>query len=196
MGRFSELYTDRGSHFCRTEHAGDGPALEQHGQVSRALDALGIRQILARSPEARGRSERAFGTMQGRLPQELRVAGITTYAAANAYLIDVFVPDFNRRFTARPAQPERVRPPVRDRSPPAALQSRSAARAQRQHRRLPPPRAAAPATRERPHYVRCLVLVHEFPDQTLGLSFQGQLLATYTPDGELLTPKATAGKAA
>lgn len=82
-GRFSELSTDRGSHFCRTEHAGDGPAREQHGQVSRALDALGIRQILARSPEARGRSERAFGTMQGRLPQELRVAGITTYLAAN-----------------------------------------------------------------------------------------------------------------
>src|SRR4029453_2504290 len=66
----------------------------------------GIRHIRARSPEARGRSERAFGTLQGRLPQELRVAGITDYAAANTYLAAMFVPDFNRRFTVQPAQPE------------------------------------------------------------------------------------------
>jgi hypothetical protein len=66
FGRFCELYTDRGSHFCHTEQAGEGPAEEQNGQVTRALRTLGIRQILARSPQARGRSERAFGTIQGR----------------------------------------------------------------------------------------------------------------------------------
>src|ERR1700724_3947307 len=84
-GRFCELYTDRGSHFCQSGPAGE-VADEQHGQVSQALRALGIRQILARSPQARGRSERAFGTIQGRLPQELRHHGITDYDAANRYL--------------------------------------------------------------------------------------------------------------
>src|SRR5215472_1044780 len=68
-GRFAELYTDRGSHFCQSGPAGE-VAEEQHGQVSQALRALGIRQVLGRSPQARGRSERAFGTIQGRLPQE------------------------------------------------------------------------------------------------------------------------------
>jgi len=82
-GRFCELCTDRGSHFCHTSKAGEAPDEEQHGQVARVLKALGIRSILARSPEARGRSERAFGTIQGRLPQELRIAGIGTYEAAN-----------------------------------------------------------------------------------------------------------------
>src|SRR6516165_11062431 len=75
-GRFCELYTDRGSHFCQSGPAGQ-LAEEQQGQVSQALRALGIHQILARSPQARGRSERAFGTIQGRLPQELRHHRIT-----------------------------------------------------------------------------------------------------------------------
>jgi hypothetical protein len=70
-GRFCELYTDLGSHFCQSGPAGE-VAEDQHRQVSQALRALGIRQILAYSPQARGRSERAFGTIQGRLPQELR----------------------------------------------------------------------------------------------------------------------------
>src|ERR1700760_4457254 len=62
--------------------------------------------ILAYSPQARGRSERAFGTIQGRLPQELRHQCINDYATANHYLEQHFIPDFNRRFTIKPAQPE------------------------------------------------------------------------------------------
>jgi transposase InsO family protein len=121
-GRFLELYTDRGSHFCRTEEVGQGPTQEQNGQVSQALPALGIRQILARAPQARGRSERAFGTIQGRLPQELRVNQIADYAAANRYLEEVFIPDFNRRFTVKPAQQESaVRKTGRDRAGAGAL---------------------------------------------------------------------------
>jgi hypothetical protein len=104
-GRFCELYTDRGSHFCQSAPAGE-VAEEQHGQVRQALRALSIQQILARSPQARGRSERAFGTIQGRLPQELRHHGITDYDAANRYLQQHFIADFNRRFTVKPAQPE------------------------------------------------------------------------------------------
>jgi hypothetical protein len=104
-GRFCELYTDRGSHFCQNGPAGE-VADEQNGQVSQALCALGIRQILARSPQARCRSERAFGTIQGRLPQELRHNGVTDYDAANHYLEQHFIADFNRRITVKPVQQE------------------------------------------------------------------------------------------
>src|SRR5438093_6583384 len=196
-GRFCELYTDRGSHFCRTAKAGDAPAGEQHGQVAQALRALGIRQILARSPEARGRSERAFGTIQGRLPQELRDAGITDYAAATLYLTTTFIPEFNRRFTVRPAQPESAFVPVRGVDLRLVLSA--------QHERVVrndstvqfgPAMLQLPPTRERPHYVRCPVLVHEFPDETLGLSYQGRLLARYTAQGVLLEASAAKGKAA
>src|SRR6202047_1712026 len=84
-GRFCELYTDRGSHFCQSGPAGEnGRGTTRPGEPS--VRALGIHQILARSPQARGRSERAFGTIQGRLPQELRHHGITDYDAANRYL--------------------------------------------------------------------------------------------------------------
>src|SRR5579872_1397969 len=101
-GRFCELYTDRATHYRPP-----GPSeAEAGGQVSQALRALGIRLIQARSPQARGRSERAFGTIQGRLPQELRLHQISDYERANRYLEEVFVSDFNRRFTVRPTEKE------------------------------------------------------------------------------------------
>jgi len=187
FGRFAELYTDRGSHFCYTPRAGGGPAADVQTQVQRALHALGIRLILARSPEARGRSERAFGTIQGRLPQELRVAGITDYAAANTYLTTTFVPDFNRRFTERPAQAESAFVRLRgvdlrlllSAHHPRIVANDSTVRFGPLVLQLPP-------TRGRVHYVRCPVLVHEFPDDTLGISYQGHLLARFDRAGALL----------
>ena len=186
-GRFVELYTDRGSHFCHTSVAGAGPDAVQEGQVSRALRAVGIRHILARSPEARGRSERAFGTIQGRLPQELRVAGITDYAAANAYLVQHFVPDFNRRFTVTPAQAGSAFVPLVGVDLELLLSA--------QHERVVRNDSTVPFNArtlqlpqrpERPHYVRCPVLVHEFAEGRLGISYQGQLLARYTATGALV----------
>jgi hypothetical protein len=179
-GRFGELYTDRGSHFAPTQDGAEG-------QVRRALRALGIRSILARSPQARGRSERAFGTIQGRLPQALRVAGITTYDRANADLDATFVPDFNARFTVTPAQPERAFVPVRGLDLRLIL-SRHHERVVRNDSTVTFERIVLqlPATATRAHYVRCPVVVHEFPDDTLGVSYQGQLLAQYTRDGTLL----------
>ena len=196
-GRFAELYTDRGSHFCHTPTAGGPPDDTHETQVARALRALGIRHIRARSPEARGRSERAFGTIQGRLPQELRAAGITDYEAANAYLEQVFIPDFNRRFTVRPAQPESAFLPlvgvdlrlllsVQHERP---VRNDSTVTFARLILQLPP-------RRERLHYVRCPVLVHEFTDDTLGISYQGRLLARYTRQGTLLDTPAAKGTAA
>src|SRR5215472_16172163 len=192
-GRFLERYTDRGSHFCRTAQAGQGPAEEQNGQVTQALHALGIGQILARSPQARGRSERAFGTIQGRLPQELRVNQVTDYQAANHYLEQVFIPDFNRRFTVKPAQPESAFVKL----PGVELELMLSARHERVVRndntvsfnnlilQLPP-------SRERIHFVRCPITVHKFSDGRLGISYQGRLLARYSRDGELLHHPTTA----
>ena len=196
-GRFVELYTDRGSHFCHTSVAGAGPDAVQDGQVSRALHAVGIRHILARSPEARGRSERAFGTIQGRLPQELRVAGITDYAAANGYLVQHFVPDFNRRFTVTPAQAGSAFVPLVGVQIDLLLST--------QHERVVRNDSTVPFETltlqlpplpQRPHYVRCPVLVHEFPEGTLGISYQGGLLARYDREGHLLPAALRRGRAA
>jgi hypothetical protein len=179
-GRFCEFYTDRGSHFCRTTCAGEGPDVEQGGQTSRVLKALGIRQILARSPEARGRSERCFGTIQGRLPQELRLHGIATYEAANRYLEEVFVPDFNRRFTVVPAQPERAFTSLKgvDLELMLSVQHDRVVRKDNtvQFDNLV---LQLPATRDRIHFVRCPVIVHEFLNDTLGVSYQGRLLGRF-----------------
>ena len=183
-GRFCELYTDRGSHFCRTEQAGQAPAEEQQGQVAQALRALGIRHILARSPQARGRSERAFQTIQGRLPQELRLHRITSYAQGNRYLKEVFVPDFNRRFTVTPAQSESAFTPLAGIDLDLLLSAK--------HERLVHNDNTVtfkrvilqlPTTPTRMHFVRCPVIVHQFPNGQLGVSYQGRLLARYDADG-------------
>lgn len=103
-GRFAELYHDRGSHYGRPEGR---DAMEPSGQVQRVLRTLGIRQIFARSPEARGRSERAFGTLQGRLVAEMKLHGIRDMEAANGFLWSGgYVADFNKRFGVQPAQAE------------------------------------------------------------------------------------------
>ena len=85
-GLFCSLYTDRGSHYWHTPEAGGGVDKDNPTQVGRALDQLGIELIPAYSPEVRGRSERMFGTLQRRLPQELRLAGISTMEDANRFL--------------------------------------------------------------------------------------------------------------
>lgn len=97
-GTFISLYTDRAGHFVYTPKAGEPPDRSKKTQIEMVLDELGIELIVARSPEARGRSERAFGTMQGRLVPELRRAGVISYEQANRYLQQVFIPKYNRYF--------------------------------------------------------------------------------------------------
>lgn len=99
-GLFCALYSDRGSHFFVTVKAGEKVDKHRLTQVGRAMKELGVQMIPAYSPQARGRSERSFGTWQGRLPQELRLAGITTVEAANAFLRERYIADFNNKFTA------------------------------------------------------------------------------------------------
>ena len=105
QGLFSSLYVDRGSHYWYTEAAGGRVDKTRLTQVHRALRQLGITRIPAYSPEARGRSERVFRTLQDRLPKELALAGITKLAAANQYLTEQFLPAYNRRFAVAAAEP-------------------------------------------------------------------------------------------
>jgi transposase len=103
-GLFCALYSDRGSHFFVTPKEGERVDKSRLTQVGRALKELGIQMIAAYSPQARGRSERNFGTWQGRLPQELRLAGVTTLEEANRFLRERYVAEFNRRFTVQAAE--------------------------------------------------------------------------------------------
>ena len=102
----SSLYSGRGSHYFFTPKAGGPVDKKQLTQVGRALHRLGIEHIPAYSPEARGRSERMFGTLQGRLPKELKLAGMTTIAAANRFIRKDYLPRHNARFAQAPALPE------------------------------------------------------------------------------------------
>lgn len=104
-GLFSSFYSDRGSHYWHTPEAGGKVDKNNPTQFGRGMTQLGINMIAAYSPEARGRSERAFATHQGRLPNELALMGVTTMEAANKYLREIYMPEFNRKF-AHPAREE------------------------------------------------------------------------------------------
>src|SRR5450755_2858151 len=103
-GLFCALYSDRGSHFWHTPQAGGKVDPHRVTQLGRALRDLGVQMIPAYSPQARGRSERSFGTWQGRLPQELRLRRITSVAEANRFLREHYVAEFNSRFQTSAAQ--------------------------------------------------------------------------------------------
>jgi len=103
-GVFCALYSDRGSHFWFTPKAGGKIDPHRLTQVGRALREVGVQMIPAYSPQARGRSERNFGTWQGRLPQELRLRGICSLEAANRYLREHYMAEFNARFQVPAAQ--------------------------------------------------------------------------------------------
>ena len=104
QGVFCSLYSDRGTHFFYTPKAGEKVDKQRPTQVGRALKELGVQMIPAYSPQARGRSERSFGTWQGRLPQELRLAGIETVEAANRFLKERYIGEFNAKFKVVAAQ--------------------------------------------------------------------------------------------
>ena len=98
------LYTDRGSHYFVTPVAGGKVDKANLTQVGRALAHLGIEHIPAYSPEARGRSERMFQTLQDRLVKELALNGIAAKEAANTFIRNVYLPAHNARFAVLPAQ--------------------------------------------------------------------------------------------
>lgn len=103
-GIFCSLYTDRASHFFLTKKAGENVSKDNLTQIGRALQELGIQSIPSYSPQARGRSERLNRTLQGRIPQELRVRSIKTLREANKYLKTEYLKEHNKRFVKKPEQ--------------------------------------------------------------------------------------------
>ena len=187
-GLFMELYTDRGSHYFFTPEAGGKVSKTQLTQVGRALKQLGIGHIPAYSPEARGRCERAFRTLQDRLPKELALAGITTVEAANRFLREVYLPEHNARFAEPAEEPAAVFVEV-----PEALW-RDVLCLQEERRvgndncvRWRGRSLQIPPTPLRPHLVRATVRVHDYPDGTRrhlqGAAAPGQLSAGRACDG-------------
>ncbi len=114
-GVFCALYSDRGSHFWLTPKVGGKVDYHRRTQVGRALHELGVQMIPAYSPQARGRSERNFGTWQGRLPQELRLRQLGTLEAANRFLRKEYIAEFNRRFQVASRQRGKAFVPCRSR---------------------------------------------------------------------------------
>lgn len=103
-GLFCNLYSDRARHFFVTPKRGEKVDQSRPTQVGRALRELGVKMIAAYSPQARGRSERNFGTWQGRLPQELRLRGISDLEGANEFLRNEYIAEFNTRFAVQATQ--------------------------------------------------------------------------------------------
>ena len=186
-GLFGALYTDRGSHYFHTPKAGGKVGKGNPTQVGRALAQLGISHIPSYSPQARGRMERAFGTLQGRLPQELRLAGIKTVAAANRFLERRFVPDHNARFAVQAAEPGTAFIPYAGRP----LEDILCVQEDRQVGRdnCVPWKGRSlqiPAQHHRHHYVQAIVRVHEYPDGHLAVFDGPRILARHHANGGLI----------
>jgi transposase len=189
QGLFCAVYSDRGSHFFVTLKAGEKVEKHRLTQVGRAMKELGVQMIAAYSPQARGRSERSFGTWQGRLPQELRLAGISSVEGANAFLRERYIEEFNRKFTVAAAekgtafrrtsrsdlnwiftvQTERVV----DKDNTVAIGSRS---------------WQIDKTRFRSTLARSTVTIHEHLDETVSIRFGPHVVGRYDRNGEKLRP--------
>jgi len=187
LGLPASLYTDRGSHYFFTPKAGEAVDKGRLTQVGRALERLGIEHIPAYSPEARGRSERMFATLQDRLAKELTLAGIGDLQAANRFIQEVYLPQHNARFARPPALPDSAFVPVGD---PAALaeilcveEERVVARDNTvsfERRKLQLPESPL-----RHHFVKARVKVRRYPDGTFAIAHGPRILARYRPDGTL-----------
>ncbi len=182
-GLFCSLYADRAGHYWHTPEAGGTVDKDNPTQFGRALVQLGIELIPAYSPEARGRSERMFATLQKRLPQELRLAGITDMAEANRFLKELYLPGHNARFAVPPEAEGSAFVPFA-----GALDDILCVQQERtvsndntvRYKRLV---LAIPPDRHRRHYVKARVRVHEYPDRTLAVFHGPRCLARYQADG-------------
>ena len=178
------LYTDRGSHYFYTAKAGEAVDKDRLTQVGRALDRLGIEHIPAYSPEARGRSERMFATLQDRLIKELMHAGITDIEPANRWIREVYLPQHNARFAKAAALADKAFVAAD-----AALLSETLCSEEERivgrdntvtsgRRKL-----QLPESPMRAHYVKAQVKVRHYPDGRLAVFHGPRCLARYDANG-------------
>ena len=191
-GVFCALYSDRGSHFWLTPKVGGKVDYHRRTQVGRALHELGVQMIPAYSPEARGRSERNFSTWQGRLPQELRLRQLGTLVAANRFLREDYVAEFNRRFQVAPRQRGNAFVPCRSRDLERIFSLQFERSGNRdntvsfQNLSLQVERVRWRAT-----LAGCQVVVHQHLNRTLSLSYGPHCLGRYDATGAPLSTKAS-----
>jgi hypothetical protein len=181
------LYTDRGSHYFYTAEVGGKVDRGQPTQVGRALAHLGVEHIAAYSPQARGRSERLFHTLQDRLPKELALAGIATMDQANAWLRDTYIPAHNARFAIKAEQEGSafVAVPGLDLVEVLCVQEERVVGNDNcvsfLNRKLQIPESPL-----RPHFVKATVKVHQYPDGGLAIFHGRRCLGRYNGKGVLI----------
>lgn len=180
----SSLYTDRGSHYFHTPKAGEKVDKGRPTQVGRALEQLGVEHIAAYSPQARGRSERAFATLQDRLTKELALAGITTIQAADQFIKEVYLPAHNGLFAVKPEQEGTAFVSI----PGLDLAQILCVQEERQvghdntvvFHRL---RLQIPESPLRPHYVRATVKVRQYHDGSHAIFHGPRCIGRYDQKG-------------
>jgi transposase len=191
-GLFCALYSDRASHFFLTPKAGEAVDHDRLTQVGRALKELGVKLIPAYSPQARGRSERGFGTWQGRLPQELRVRALSTLEEANRFLREEYCREFNQRFNVAASERGTAFVPLRRKDLDLVFSV--------QHERV----VARDNTisfankmwqlersKLRATLAGCRVTIHQHLDETISITFGPHLVGRFQADGQvLIKPKA------
>lgn len=186
-GLFCSFYTDRGSHYFHTPEAGGPVSRTVLTQVGRALKQLGIEHIAAYSPQARGRSERVFSTLQGRLPKDMALAGVTTVAAANRWLAETYIAQHNAAFAVEAGQEGSGFVPDRSglcRGILCVQEDRTVGNDNTVKWRNMS--LQLPASRLRPHFVKANVRVHEYPDDQLAVFLGPHRLADYDAHGAMI----------
>jgi len=195
-GLFCALYSDRASHFFVTPKTGEPVDHNRLTQVGRALRELGIQLIPAYSPQARGRSERGFGTWQGRLPQELRLHGITTIAAANQFLRAQYISEFNQRFMVKAAERGTALTPLKRRDLNLVFSLQHERVVGRDNTVSFANRSwQIERTKLRGTLAGCRVTIHEHLDETLSITFGPHVVGRYNEEAVEMTPPRKATKA-
>ncbi len=183
-GLFCTFYTDRGGHYFYTPTTGGKIDKDTPTQVGRALAQLGIRHIPAYSPEARGRSERMFETLQDRLVKELADAGIDTIEAANRFLSDTYLPAHNRRFAVAAAEPGSAFVPWAGGDLAEILCHQEDRIVGNDNTvvfgRL---RLQIEPSPLRPHFVKAAVQVRRYADDTIAVFYGPRCIGRYDPNG-------------
>lgn len=189
-GLFSSFYSDRGSHYWHTPEAGGKVDKNNPTQFGHAMKRLGIEMIAAYSPEARGRSERAFGTHQGRLPQELVLAGITDMETANRYLQEVYRPAFNTEFSqSAPEEGSAFVPWIGGNLDDTLCEQYERTVSADNCVRFETLILQIPADRHRCHYIKVKVRVHRYVSGHLALFHGPRKLADYDEKGKVISQK-------
>lgn len=182
-GVFCSVYSDRASHFFRTPPASPKVDLSNLTQIGRALYELGIEPIPAYSPQARGRSERIFGTWQGRLPNELKFHGIKTIPDANRYILETFLPKYRASFAKSPEQKGSAFTPYRGRNLDLVFsikEQRTVGCDNTVHwnNRI----LQIQPSKFRISFAKCKVTVHEHLDQSISVAYGPHVIAKFKPE--------------